>query len=147
MSQREISFTVLGIAKGQGSMKAFIGVGKNGAPVARVKPDSAKMVPWRQEVGWCALRARADAGYADVNAFAGRHAPVIVGLMFYIAKPKYLTKKVTWPARKPDLDKLARSVFDAMKGILYEDDGQIVQLVARKEYGLPERVEISVTAI
>lgn len=33
-----------------------------------------------------------------------------------------------------DIDKLSRSILDALTGIVYEDDSQVVILNARKEY-------------
>jgi Holliday junction resolvase RusA-like endonuclease len=46
------------------------------------------------------------------------------------------------------VDKLQRAVFDSLKGILYVDDGQVVDILAPtgKFYGLPERVEIIIEA-
>lgn len=36
---------------------------------------------------------------------------------------------------RPDLDKLLRAVLDALTGIVFVDDGQVVKLNAGKEYG------------
>jgi Holliday junction resolvase RusA-like endonuclease len=38
------------------------------------------------------------------------------------------------PVTKPDVDNLAKSVLDAINGVAYKDDNQIVDLVARKVY-------------
>lgn len=48
------------------------------------------------------------------------------------------------PAVRPDVDKLTRNALDAMKGVVYSDDGQVAELVARKVFGEPARVVISV---
>jgi crossover junction endodeoxyribonuclease RusA len=48
---------------------------------------------------------------------------------------------------KPDLDKVIRATCDALTGILYADDAQIVDTSARKHYGSPERVEISMVVL
>jgi Holliday junction resolvase RusA-like endonuclease len=40
-----------------------------------------------------------------------------------------------WPASRPDVDKLARAVLDALTGVLYRDDGQVVTLDVTKRYG------------
>ncbi len=37
-------------------------------------------------------------------------------------------------AKKLDADKLARATLDAMTGIVYDDDGRIVELLVRKRY-------------
>ena len=44
---------------------------------------------------------------------------------------------------RPDIDKICRACGDAFTGVLYEDDAQVVSLVARKHYGTPERVEVT----
>lgn len=41
--------------------------------------------------------------------------------------PKYMIKT-------PDLDKLERSILDAMTGIIYEDDSQVADLISKKRY-------------
>jgi len=43
--------------------------------------------------------------------------------------------------------KLARGVEDALSGILYMDDAQIVSERLTKLYGSPARVEITVTVM
>lgn len=132
-----ITFTVLGKPQPQGSMKAFMVAGR-----PRLTSDNAKMKPWRQEVGQTALSERPSA-----NVWAGKHEPVSVRYSFYFAKPKSAKKDRTAPAVKPDIDKLIRSTTDALTGILYADDGQIIEVTAAKHYGLPERAEIEVTKL
>ena len=46
---------------------------------------------------------------------------------------------------RPDLSKLIRATEDALTGIIYADDAQIVDIHAKKEYGLPERVEVTIS--
>ena len=36
--------------------------------------------------------------------------------------------------KKPDCDNIAKSILDALNGIAYDDDSQIVELVVRKHY-------------
>ena len=132
-----ISFTVLGHAQPEGSTRAFMVAGK---PL--LTSDNAKMLPWRQEVGWCALRALAESNAEQ--PWAGKHVPVRVTYHFYFAKPPSVPKRRLWPVVKPDWDKIARATGDALTGILYHDDAQVVQGTVIKAYGLPERTEITV---
>jgi len=39
------------------------------------------------------------------------------------------------PTKKPDIDNVCKTITDALNGIAYRDDAQIVQLVAYKWYG------------
>ncbi len=135
-----VEFTVLGHPQPQGSTRAYLVKGK-----PRVTGDNFAMKPWRQEVGWAALRARADLGVNDV--FAGRQVPVQAYLRFFFAPPKKIPRGRTLPAVKPDLDKVTRSIFDALSGVLWVDDAQVVGLMATKSYGLPERAEVRVETV
>lgn len=65
-----------------------------------------------------------------------------VSLTFFLAKPKRC--KRAHPAVRPDLDNFSKGVLDAGNGILWADDGQIVECVAAKAYGEPPRVEMVV---
>lgn len=132
-----ISFTVLGRPAPQGSLKAFVVAGK-----ARLTSDNSKTMPWRQQVGQTALYAR-----PTPDIWAKRHEPVSIAMTFVFTRPPSIPKKRLQMAVKPDIDKLCRSALDAMTGILFVDDGQVVQITAGKLYGAPERVEITIEAL
>jgi len=118
-----ITFTVLGIAQPKGSTKAFMRPGMR-FPV--VTADNTKTKPWAQ----------------TITAVAQRHAPsggpwaVAVSLeaTFYLPRPKSLPKKVQHHTKKPDLDKLLRALKDALKGVMYVDDSQVVETRTWKAY-------------
>lgn len=99
--------------------------------------DNKRTKPWKQEIAQTALAIGAD-GFR-------RDTPVEVTMNFYFTRPKSATlAKRPGMTVKPDGDKLVRAVFDALTGVLIEDDAQIVEFHARKHYGGPERVEIRV---
>ena len=58
-------------------------------------------------------------------------------MSFRFQKPKSAKKSVTQKVTKPDLDKLLRSVLDALTGIVWVDDSQVVIISARKDFGQP----------
>jgi Holliday junction resolvase RusA-like endonuclease len=80
-----------------------------------------------------------------INDEARKHAgdtiiegPVVMSVHFKLLKPKSAPKKKrTWPIGKlsGDLDKLARAVGDALTGVLFVDDCQVVQWLVSKDYG------------
>lgn len=116
-----MTITVIGMPGPQGS-KRFMGVhGGRGVLV-----ESSKAVkPWREAVVW--------ASREDGRRVTG---PVSVEMIFTLPKPKSAPKRrTTWPDRKPDIDKLCRSTFDALvsAGVI-EDDARCVQLLAMKAY-------------
>ena len=45
---------------------------------------------------------------------------------------------------KPDLDNVAKAVLDALNGVIYADDKQVIRLVAEKEYSIDPRIEVYV---
>nr|DAO36004.1 MAG TPA: Endodeoxyribonuclease RusA [Caudoviricetes sp.] len=46
------------------------------------------------------------------------------------------------PVKKPDCDNIAKAILDALNGLAYDDDSQIVSAVILKKYGFPARVEV-----
>lgn len=46
------------------------------------------------------------------------------------------------PTKKPDCDNIAKIILDALNGIAYHDDSQVVGLVVTKHYAEEPRVEV-----
>lgn len=87
--------------------------------------SSKKVAPWREAVKWGLIHG------AALQQITG---PVTVAVTFYLPRPKS-AKVGAVPFRKPDLDKLLRSTFDAINDTgLIEDDARIVTVVANKLY-------------
>lgn len=116
-----IELRVIGMPGPQGS-KAFKGF-RGGHAI--LLEQSAKVKPWREAVVWAARQ--------DGRKVAGA---VTCALFFTMPKPKSAPKRrITYPDRNPDLDKLCRSTFDALTSAgTIEDDARIVQLTACKIY-------------
>lgn len=111
--------TVRGIPAPQGS-KRHVGGG-------RMVEMSKAVGPWREAVRGETQRT--------MGARAPIEGPVMVGVDFYLPRPKSLAKGVLWPARRPDIDKLARAVLDGLtEGGAWLDDGQVVKLQLVKNY-------------
>lgn len=100
--------------------------------------------------------ARATLGRLDAPRFVDKQLEAIA--YFYLARPQghYGTGKNAGklkanapprPRTSPDVDKLARSTFDALHGIVFEDDARIVRLVVEKRWAAPgqEGAEICVS--
>lgn len=58
--------------------------------------------------------------------------PIHLKLDFFIARPKSVKRE--FPCTRPDIDNYAKAVLDAMNGIVFKDDGQIVSLLLTKSY-------------
>lgn len=51
------------------------------------------------------------------------------------------------PKKKPDLDNIAKVVLDALNGIAYRDDAQVVEILVRKLYGENPRVSVHIMQV
>lgn len=49
------------------------------------------------------------------------------------------------PAKKPDWDNIGKAVCDALNGVAYKDDAQIVQAKVEKYYSDTPRVEVEIS--
>jgi len=72
--------------------------------------------------------------------------PLLMAATFIRSRPKSLPKRVTRPAVMPDLDNYVKLLLDSLKGVIFDDDGQIVGMMLEKEYvqpgGIP-RIEVT----
>jgi len=157
-----LAFTVRGTPVPKGSMKAFAtpiskkcAICGNAKTRAVVTHDSKKTKPWQLLVRFAAETAMREQGQE-----MSRGAALGVVLRFFIARPAghFTTKDgeptdvpkasaPLFPAKKPDIDKLARTVLDAMQGTVYEEDSRIVSIVGTKHFathGEPPGVAVSV---
>lgn len=81
--------------------------------------------------------------------------PLIVSLKFYRHVQSSASKKerklrlsgAHRPIVKPDTDNYIKSTLDGLNGLLWEDDNQIVKIVAEKYYSDHPRVEIEVEEV
>ena len=64
-------------------------------------------------------------------------------LRFFLQRPQSLPARIEYDTKKPDIDNLGKSVMDALEGVIYERDAQIVSLHVIKVYGVP-RCEIAI---
>lgn len=60
--------------------------------------------------------------------------PVRLTIRFVLTRPKSLPKKTTDHTKRPDLDKLIRGATDALTGVIWKDDSQVVSILASKVY-------------
>ena len=121
-----ISFYVEGLPQTKGSTKGFVGRSKKtGNLRAFIVNDNKK------NKGWAALVAHEAKFYGPRTPMTG---PVSLDLSFFMPSPKR-PKHPIFPIVKPDLDKLTRSIKDALKdGGVYQDDAQVCVMTCRKLY-------------
>jgi Holliday junction resolvase RusA-like endonuclease len=137
------SFTVFGKAEPGGSKTAAPGT-KFG-----VRDSNPEVKGWKQEIGIVAgvlMKGR--------DPYAG---PLALYAKFYSQRPKghsgrhgVKSSAPKFPVVKPDTTKLLRPLEDALTGIVWGDDAQIVKQYAEKKYcatGEEARVEVEVRVL
>lgn len=129
-------FTVYGTPAPQGS-KSFKGRTKTGRAI--MVESSKKVAPWRDSVIWAFREAiKGDPDWLPITE------PVRLVVTFSLQRPKSAPKRVTRPAKYPDLSKLIRSTEDGMTTAgVYADDSLIVSVEAHKVFaGTAEGLEV-----
>ena len=87
----------------------------------------------------------------QVGEYLGESA-LLVEIDFYFTIPKSYTKKRIESikngqelyTKRPDLDNLAKTVTDALNGIAYKDDNQIIEMKLRKHYGDEDKAVVAI---
>jgi len=124
-----ITIRVNGTPAPQGSKRAF--VNKGTGRVNMVESSSA-VKPWREAVRAETQRALGQLGHGEIPAPG---TPTAIDIQFRLPRPRSAPKKVTLPAKRPDLDKLARAVLDGLvAGGALADDAQVTCLNLAKTF-------------
>jgi len=150
----KIEFVAYGEAKPAGSKTGFVVKTKSGKSRAVVVDACKTTKPWQAVVSSAALAAVAQTG-DGVQGMSMFDSALWAAMRFYFPRPKshfnskgqLKLKAPTFITKKPDALKLARAVEDAMTGIVYRDDSQIVSENISKHYGEPARCEITIQTL
>lgn len=83
--------------------------------------------------------------------------PLKIDATFYIRPPKYISSKKKlkekleaekiFCSKKPDIDNYLKALLDSMTGIVFKDDGQVVECRARKLYSLKPRIKFTIKEV
>lgn len=75
-------------------------------------------------------------------------ANILIGVSIPKSYPKYKQAlcrcRMIAPAKKPDLDNVLKSIMDALNGYAFDDDSQIVKVIAEKIYADEPFVEVTI---
>jgi len=97
-----------------------------------VHSQGSALAVWRASI---ALAARF-AGAKPIDGAMG------LDVTFYVQRPRSVKRQ--YPSVAPDLDKYLRAVGDALSGVAFQDDSQIVDIRARKVYSDTPGAEIKI---
>ena len=137
-------FTVRGTPVPQGSARAFV----RGARAIVVTQGKGPITGWRDAVATEARFAmgdrpilrglvRVDVDFRLQRPQAHYRGPAALGVLRPTAPH--------WHGSRPDVDKLARAVLDALTGVVFADDGQVASLDASKQFSDPGAPGATVT--
>jgi crossover junction endodeoxyribonuclease RusA len=118
----QFTFFVPGIPAPKGSTKAFLNKWTGRVIVTADNREPQKA--WQSTVS-------AQASEVVPSPLAGG---VEVKMVFILPRPKSLPKKIKEHLKKPDIDKLARTVLDGLTGIAFADDSEVVGMEVIKRY-------------
>jgi len=110
----------------------------------RGDPKAARMKAYKQQVAWAANLA--------MGAIPPARCPVVLSIAVYRAKgiPRSKAARadalagLVRPVTRPDGTNLQKAIEDALQGIVYANDSQVVDVRTQKWFGDPARVEIIV---
>jgi Holliday junction resolvase RusA-like endonuclease len=142
---RTITLTIHGVP--QAWRRARLGYGKRAHHYTDNGTRSAK-----QSVVWAFIKAAGGANMKKRTFFLG---PVRLWVTAYFPIPKRTPKELravmetetVWYPHVSDWDNLGKLPSDALNGIAYKDDGQVVDGRVRKYYSPNPRVEIEITEL
>lgn len=144
-----ISFVVLGRPATAGSKRAFPIRRKNGTLGVAVSDSSgAHGKAWRSDV-----RDAARAVYSGPPL----SGPLRLELVFTLPRPAGHLRRsgelskaglaMPYPTTRPDAGKYARSFEDALSGVVWIDDSQLVEVVVWKRYGVAFKTLATITEL
>lgn len=120
---RRLLFTVHGKPEPEGNLRS---APRKGGGINTWHANQKDLRPWRANVAWEA-RAALTGPVLD--------GPLGVEVIFTLRRPPSAPKRRRYPTVKPDLDKLARGVLDALTDSgVWKDDALVVRLAAEKTY-------------
>ena len=140
-----LSFFVPGIPISQGSKRAFVVRTKDGRHRPVLAESAKELGEWRSRVALAARQAmRKQFPSGD---WWWKKEPLNLTARFIFPRPPSIPKRRKEHVVRPDADKCCRAILDAMTGIIFGDDAQVVNLGISKIYaknGLAPGVEIEV---
>lgn len=133
-----VTVVLLGPPQGKGRARSFV----RGGHIGHYTPEKTRSYEGM-------IR---EAATTEMNGRLPTPEPVEVMLTAFFDVPKSYSKKKRaaalgnslLPARKPDIDNIIKAFVDAMNGVVFKDDCQIVRGVYSKVYGPSPQVVVTV---
>ena len=151
-TSKHLKFSVFGVVVPQGRPRFST---RNGYPIAYDPPKSKAYKQKIFEAFWYAIKIEDYERYEQKNEPLFLTNPVGIKITEHRQIPKSWSKikkqnaiqGLEKPVTRPDLDNVTKIVLDALNGHAWHDDGQVIEIYARKIYDLNPRLEIEIYEI
>ena len=125
-----------------------------GIPVAKARPRVTRFGTYTPEKTKD-YEQLVQLSYKSKHKGQAIEGPIKITITFFMYIPKNTSKVRTekkqrreiLPTKKPDWDNMAKSITDALNGLAYKDDNQIVEAHVYKFYSEDPRAEIIITEV
>ena len=122
----------------QGKLRARHGKSRSGAPVTYT-PEKTRA--YEQLIALC-YRSQRGQHYGDKYVRLGVKAFYEIPKSYPKYKQQQAREGTLRPSVKPDADNVIKAVADALNGVAYNDDTQVVEVHCWKHYSDRPRIEI-----
>ena len=141
---KTICFTVPGKPQGKARARTFYNPKTKG--MSSITPE--KTVLYENFISTCYLQVAGEDRFSD-----DAYIRIRIQAFYEVTKSSSKVKRTAMlngelmPAKKPDIDNIAKAVLDALNSVAYRDDTQIVELQIRKQYSEKPRLEICMESV
>ncbi len=141
---KTIEFWIAGEARPEAKTQLFFKNRRTNQTRVGPRVDLPDRITWKYDV----MIAAKEAGVSELVG------PIVVCIMVFKPKPKshpkHPTKNCPYPdywITRPDAENFIKPISDALTGIAWNDDAQIIDLRVGKRYGHENKTLVRITAI
>ncbi len=146
-----VRIVVRGTPKPKGSFRVITrGRGGRPLPFPKVLKDTPEVQGWENAVALAGQLAMRDRAPFAALPLAGQVVFALRRPTGHYGKHGLRPSAPHAPLTKPDWDKLARSTFDALEGVVYDNDSRVSLMLAARIYvplGVPEGAVIELAEL
>lgn len=139
--QRAVSFRVPGKPVGKGRPRAA----KRGKHITLYTPEAT--ATYESTVALAASQAMGQAPLIDGPVDVLMRIDLPVPFSWSQRKQRDALAGTIIPTTKPDMDNVIKAVFDAINGVVWNDDTQVADLRVRRRYGATPGVNVHVLSL
>lgn len=141
MEKRSIEFDIPGVPVGKGRPRAA----KRGKHITLYTPE--KTACYEGVVAFSGQSAMAGAALLDGALLVDMDIRIPVPESWSRNKRNSALAGLLMPTKKPDIDNIEKAIFDALNGVTWKDDVQVVRVTKAKRYAEVPGVRLRISEI